>query len=348
MFDNKKLNIIVPITSVLLGLIAGGLIMIAFGYNPISGFIALWNGAFEDAYYTGETVRRMTPLLLSGLAVAFAFKTGLFNIGVEGQVIVGWLASVWVGITFDLPTIIHLPLAILAGALAGALWAFIPGILKAQFWINEVIVTIMLNYTALHLTNYIIRDVLTDGATKTENVAASASLKVEWLSNLTYYSSIHMGFIIALMAAIIMWFLVERTTLGYEMKAVGFNQHASKYAGVKVKRNIILSMIISGAFAGLAGVMEGLGTFQHMYVLNAFTNIGFDGIAVALLGGLNGFGIILAAALFGILKQGALNMPVEADVPTELVDIVIALIIFFVASSFAIKWLLTRFKKEGK
>jgi general nucleoside transport system permease protein len=348
MFDNKILNILVSVISVLLGLIAGSIIMIAFGYNPISGFQALWNGAFEDPYYTGETIRRIAPLILSGLAVAFAFKSGLFNIGVEGQVIVGWLAAVWVGIAFDLPAIIHVPLAILAAALAGAFWGFIPGILKAKLEVHEVIVTIMLNYTAMHIANAMIRTVLTDGDDKTEKIAESASLKAEWLTDIMGNSEIHLGFVVAALAAFIMWYLIERTSLGYELKSVGYNKHASKYAGMKVDRKIILSLVISGAFAGVAGSMEGLGTFENMSVMASFTNIGFDGIAVALLGGNTGLGVVLAASLFGTLKQGALNMPLEADIPTELVDIVIALIIFFVAASYFIRWFIYRFKKEGK
>ncbi|MBO8155173.1 MAG: ABC transporter permease [Bacillaceae bacterium] len=347
MSANKAINILIPIISVLLGLIAGAIIMLVFGYSPVEGYKALWEGAFGDIYFIGETVRQITPYILSGLAVAFAFRTGLFNIGVEGQVIVGWLAAVWIGVAFDLPMIVHLPLAIAAAALAGAFWGFIPGLLKAKLRVHEVIVTIMLNYTALYIANHIIRNVITEQKDRTESVAKSASLQAEWLTEWTQYSTMHMGIILALVAAFLMWFLLEKTTRGFELRAVGFNQHASNYAGMNVDRNIILSMVISGAFAGIAGAMEGLGTFGYMSVRSGFTNIGFDGIAVALLGGNTALGVVLAAGLFGSLKVGALNMPL-AGVPTELVDIVVALIIFFVASSYMIRWLLSRFKKEGK
>lgn len=347
MSANKAINILIPIISVLLGLIAGAIIMLVFGYSPVEGYKALWEGAFGDIYFIGETVRQITPYILSGLAVAFAFRTGLFNIGVEGQVIVGWLAAVWIGVAFDLPMIVHLPLAIAAAAIAGAFWGFIPGLLKAKLRVHEVIVTIMLNYTALYIANHIIRNVITEQKDRTESVAKSASLQAEWLTEWTQYSTMHMGIILALVAAFLMWFLLEKTTRGFELRAVGFNQHASNYAGMNVDRNIILSMVISGAFAGIAGAMEGLGTFGYMSVRSGFTNIGFDGIAVALLGGNTALGVVLAAGLFGSLKVGALNMPL-AGVPTELVDIVVALIIFFVASSYMIRWLLSRFKKEGK
>jgi simple sugar transport system permease protein len=309
--------------------------------------VALWNGAFGEVYYIGEVIRQVTPLILAGLSVAFAFRTGLFNIGVEGQLIVGWLAAVWVGIAFDLPPGIHALVAVLAAAVAGALWAFIPGLLKAKFRVHEVIVTIMLNYTALHVTNYLIRTVLSERSDRTEMIKDSATLRSPFLEGLTDYSRLHWGIIIALIAVFIMWFLLEKTTRGYELRAVGFNQHASHYAGMNVDTNIILSMVISGAFAGLAGAMEGLGTFGYASIKGGFTGVGFDGIAVALLGANGPIGVILAALLFGALKVGALNMPLEAGVPNELVDIIIALIVFFVAASYMIRLFIDRISKKG-
>ncbi|MYL57294.1 ABC transporter permease [Virgibacillus halodenitrificans] len=346
--NNRLFGILVPVISVLLGLLAGAIIMLVSGYSPIEGYAALWNGAFGDAFTIGETIRRITPLILTGLAVAFAFRSGLFNIGAEGQVIVGWLAAVWVGLAVDAPMILHLPVVLIVAMLAGALWGFVPGLLKAKLGVHEVIVTIMMNYIALFITNEIIRNVLTEQETTTEAIPATASLASEWLQTLTFFSRMHYGILVALFAAIIMWFIVQRTTIGYELKAVGFNQHASRYAGMNVSKNIILSMVISGAFAGLAGAMEGVGTYGTISVMSGFTNLGFDGIAVALLGSNNALGVVLAAILFGVLKEGAGQMPTSAGVPTELVDIIIALIIFFVASSYIIRWFLLRFKKEGK
>ncbi|WP_158701741.1 ABC transporter permease [Lentibacillus sp. Marseille-P4043] len=348
MASNKMFNILVPIISVLLGLIFGAIIMLAFGYNPIKGYAALWQGSFGDLYFFGETLRKVAPYILTGLAVAFAYRANLFNIGAEGQVIVGWLAAVWVGLAVDAPMYIHLPLAVIAAAVAGAVWGFVPGLLKAKLGVHEVIVTIMMNYIALYCTNEIIRSVLTDNAETTDQISGTASLASEWLQGLTYFSRLHYGILIALFAAAVMWFIIDRTTTGYEIKAVGYNRHASKYAGMNVSKNIILSMVISGAFAGLAGAMEGLGTYGTISVMSGFTNLGFDGIAVALLGANSAIGVVLAAFLFGVLKVGAVNMPTVAGVPTELVDIIIALIIFFVASSYIIRWVLLRFKKEEK
>ncbi|RHW39584.1 ABC transporter permease [Lysinibacillus yapensis] len=345
--SKRAVNILVPLISIILGLVIGAIVMAVSGFNPIDGYVALWNGIFMDSYTMGETIRQITPYIFSGLAVAFAFRTGLFNIGVEGQLIMGWLAAAWVGQAFELPKIIHLPLALLAAAAAGALWAFIPGFLKAKLQVHEVIVTIMLNYTAIHVANALI-GVISGGGERTDKVHESASLRAHYLEAMTDYSRLHWGILVALLAVVFMWFLLERTTLGYELKAVGFNKNASEYAGMNVKKNIILAMVISGAFAGLGGAMEALGTFENISKLHAATGIGFDGIAVALLGANQPFGVLLGAILFGALKNGGLNMPSEAGIPTEIVSIVIALIIFFIASGYIIRVALERFGKKRK
>ena len=347
--SNRIINILVPIISVILGLLVGAIVMLVSGYDPVAGYIALWNGIFGDTYTLGETIRQITPYLLAGLAVAFAFRTGLFNIGVEGQLIMGWVAAAYVGYAFDgLPKIIHLPLALIAAAAAGAFWAFIAGVLKAKFNVHEVITTIMLNYTALHITNALIK--MWSGGDRTEKIKESATLRSPWLESLTDYSRLHWGIIVALIMVFVMWFILERTTRGFELKAVGFNQNAAQYAGMNVKKNIVLAMTISGMFAGLGGAMEALGTFGYAAVKGGFTGIGFDGIAVALLGANTPLGVVFGASLFGSLKFGALNMPNEAGIPTEIVSIIIALIIFFVASGYVIRLALEKFsnKKEGK
>ncbi|KYG28104.1 ABC transporter permease [Alkalihalobacillus trypoxylicola] len=337
----------IPVIAILFGVIVGAFIMLLSGYNPITAYIALMNGIFSNTYNMGETIRSMTPLILAGLAVAFAYRTGLLNIGVEGQLIVGWLAAVYVGAAVELPMLLHLPLSILAGALAGALWGFVPGLLKARFNVHEVIVTIMMNYIALYVANAIIRAYLLVPGERTDNINSTASLQSDWLQSLTDYSRLHYGFIVAIIACIIMWFILWKTTKGYELRAVGFNQHASNYAGMNVKGNMILSMAISGGFAGVAGAMEGLGTYGYMSILSGFSGVGFDGIAVALLGANTAIGVLLSSFLFGGLQVGALTMQQQAGVPTELIEIVIALIIFFVASSYMIRWILNRIKKEG-
>lgn len=347
--SNRIINLLVPVVSVILGLLVGAVVMLVSGYDPIEGYAALWDGIFGDAYTIGETIRQITPYILAGLAVAFAFRTGLFNIGVEGQLIVGWFAAAYVGIAVDLPKIIHLPLAILAAAAAGALWGFIPGLLKARFKVHEVIVTIMMNYVALHTVNALIRTV-SDGGDNTGKIHPSASLRSDFLENMTDFSRLHYGIIIALAMVLVMWLILEKTTKGFELKSVGLNHHASEYAGMNVNKNIILAMSISGAFAGLGGAMEALGTFEFISVKGGFTGIGFDGIAVALLGANTPLGVIFGAALFGSLKYGATNMPNAAQIPEEIVSIIIAIIIFFVASGYVIRLFIERLskKKEAK
>lgn len=347
--SNRLVNILVPVISVILGLLVGAVVMLFSGYDPVAGYAALWNGIFGDVYTMGETVRQITPYILAGLAVAFAFRTGLFNIGVEGQLIVGWFAAAYVGVAFDLPKYIHLPLALIAAAGAGALWGFIPGLLKARFKVHEVIVTIMMNYIALHTTNALVKT-FSNGGDNTGTIHPTASLRSEFLENMTDFSRLHYGILIALAMVLVMWLILEKTTRGFELKAVGLNQNASEYAGMNVNKNIILAMVISGAFAGLGGAMEALGTFEYASVKGGFTGIGFDGIAVALLGANTPLGVIFGATLFGSLKYGALNMPNEAGIPTEIVSIVIAIIIFFVASGYVIRLFVERFskKKEAK
>lgn len=349
-FKIKLTGVIVPVIAILFGFLAGAVIMIISGNNPITAYVALVSGIFGTPYDFGETMQRMTPLIFSGLAVAFAFRTGLLNIGVEGQLIVGWFTSVLVGVAIEAPMIIHLPLAILAGALAGALWGFVPGLLKARFQVHEVIVTIMMNYIAMHVVNHFIRNYMIESGQRTGYVNKSASLSSEFLTAITNYSRLHWGFLVAIVACVIMWFILWKTKKGFELRSVGYNKHASSYAGMSVNMNIILSMSVSGAFAGVGGAMLGLGTYNYANILPSFTNYGFDGIAVALLGSSTSIGIFLSAFLFGGLKQGANNMQAQAGVAPELVEIIIALIIFFVASSYLIRWIYSRLqsKKEGK
>ncbi|MDF2556667.1 MAG: yufP [Bacillales bacterium] len=343
-------SILVPIVAILLGFLVGGIIMILCGYDAILGYQSLFNGIFSNSYFMGESIVKITPLILSGLAVAFAFRTGLFNIGVEGQFIVGWTAAVYVGTHFEgLSKVVHLPLAILAAAVGGALWALLPGILKAYLRVHEVVVTIMMNYIALHVTNWFIQEKMAagGGTNTSERVFQTASLSWKQFSDWTAFSRLHWGILVALIAALIYWFILEKSKVGYELRSVGFNHHASQYAGMNVSKNIILAMLISGAFAGVAGAMEGLGTFQYAAVKGGFTGVGFTGIATAFIGANTALGVVLASFLFGGLQFGSLNMPYNSQVPTELVAVVIALIIYFIASNYSIRTLLDKIFTKG-
>ncbi|MGY4104118.1 ABC transporter permease [Ignavigranum ruoffiae] len=348
MYQNKWSGMLVSILSVVIGLIFGAIVMICFNYDPIVGYKALWEGAVGNPFNIGQTIRAATPLILTGLGFSIAYTAGFFNIGLSGQALFGWLVSVWVALLMpEQSKWLVLPMAIIAGMLAGALFATIPGILKAFFNTSEVIVTIMLNYVSVYVTDFIIRNVITDQADATPMIGDNASLVIPKLSELTNFSKIHGGIFIALIMVVIVYVFIQRTSLGFELKAVGLNKHGANYAGMNAKKNIILAMVLSGALAGLGGVMNGLGEFRNIFLTNGVAPaIGFDGMAVALLGALNPFGIILASLLFGGLQTGATFMSFSAKVPQEIVGIVTASIIFFVGANYVIRYFVERHQSK--
>lgn len=350
--DNNKRkilnNLTVPLLSVLLGFLIAGFLMLGFGQNPLDGYRALFNGSFGSPFYIGETLRQTAPLIMTALGFAVANIAGFFNIGIAGQALLGWICSVWFALSFpDLPGFLLLPLSMLAGVVAGALWAGIAGFLRAYFGTSEVIVTIMLNYVALDGGNYLIRNVITDSRDASERIPEAANLRMQWLTELTQNSTLHSGIFIALIMAVIMWVLLRKTTLGFEIRSVGMNPSAAKYAGMSAERTIIISMLLSGALAGMGGAMEGLGNFRNIFVQGAVPSLGFDGLAVALLGLSNPFGIVLASLLFGALKIGGTSMPLATGIPIEIVDIIIALIIFFVGANYVIRFFIDRRSRQA-
>lgn len=346
--NNSLLNsIMIPLISILFGFILGAIIMLIFGYNPIDAYDAMLTSVLTSPYFFGEALRQATVLTLTGLAFNMAYQAGFFNIGIAGQMLLGWLTSIGFALMFpDLPQIIGVPFFIIMGIVAGALWAGIAGFLRAYFGTNEVIVTIMLNYTSLHLSNYMIRNVLSTG-NRTDLVGENASLSIGWLSALTNGSRLNLGLFLALICVVLYWFIMKHTTIGFEMRAVGLNSDAAEYAGMSTKKNIVLSMILSGALAGLGGAIQGLGTFRNIFVQSALPAEGFDGMAVALLGLGNPFGTFLASILIGILDIGATFMPNQAGVPDELADVIIAAIIFFIGANYIIRRLIGRFSSKG-
>ncbi|MGX6979856.1 ABC transporter permease [Vagococcus elongatus] len=343
----KTKNIVLPLVSVFLGLLLGGIVMVAFKYDPIQGYLALIKGSLGNTFYIGETLRHATPLILVALGFSVARSAGFFNIGVAGQVIFGWLFSIIVALQFaGLPKLFLVPLSLVAGIAAGAIWAGIAGVLRAYFGTSEVIVTIMLNYSALYLSNYAIRQILTEGDDATPKIAKNASLRWQTLTEATNYSTIHMGLVIAILMCVVIMILMQKTTIGFELRAVGLNPFASEYAGMSAKKNIILAMVISGGLAGLGGAMEGLGNFQNIFIMSSVPSTGFDGMAVALLAGGQPLGILFSGLLFGALKVGSVSMPMASGVPTEVVDIVIASIIFFVGAGYLLRYIMERLEKH--
>ncbi|MEK3884266.1 ABC transporter permease [Paenibacillus sp. PL2-23] len=341
-------SLIVPLVSILLGLLIGAIAMLAGGYDPIEAYGALVDRVVGSPYHLGETIRAISPLILTGLAVAFAFRTGLFNIGVEGQFIMGMTGATIVGVSFDLPWFIHGPLAILAGALFGGIWAGIVGYLKAARGVNEVISSIMLNWTALYLSNYIVSTYLLEkGQMKSKAIPDSASMSIDWLVELMDKARMHWGTFVALACVLIFYLLLWRTKQGYELRAVGHNPDAALYAGINVNRTVVKSMFISGVFAGLAGVFEVLGVFGNQTIMAGSPGYGFDGIAVALLGGNTPIGVLLGAILFGGLSYGSGGMNFTG-VPSEIIRIVIGSVIFFVAANGIVKYIIKPFRAKRK
>lgn len=333
-----KKDFLMSVFAVILGLIAGAILMIATGNNPLDGFYYLFRGGLMNIERIGNTLATATPLIFAGLSVAFAFKTGLFNIGGAGQMLIGGLCATAVGLTFDWPKPILLSFIILAALIGGALWASLPGLLKARFNVHEVVSTIMMNWIAYWTVFYIVPQYFKGPFLETESqrIPAAASLKVPWLTSLFNGSYINLGFFLAIIFVVISAFILERTTLGYELKAVGYNRDAAGAAGINVNRNVILSMAIAGALAGLGGATFYVGFASNMQI-GVLPSQGFDGIAVALLGANSPWGVFAAAIFFGILHTGKGFMNAMTAIPPEIADTIIATIIYFAATSVLIE-----------
>ncbi len=277
-----------------------------------------------------DTLVQSVPYIFAGLAVAIGFRAGLFNIGVEGQIGIGWMASVVVGFSLkSFPAYILLPLAILAGMIAAGVWAGIAGWLKARTGAHEVITTIMLNYISYRLSEWLLCGPLENvqGTCRTQDIAVAAQLP----RFLGHPVTVHWGFILAIAAVLLSAWYLFKTTWGFELRTVGANPHAAKYGGMNVAKNIILTMFLSGCLAGLAGVSQGLG-ITHNIALGFQAGYGFDSIALALLGKSHPFGVLAASLLFGVLRAGASRMQSVAGVPTEIVQIVQSMVIIFIAA----------------
>lgn len=340
--------LLIPVLALLTALIVGALIMWLFGDDPVAAYRGLFKGAFGDGKAWARTIRKTIPLVFVGLSVAVAFKAGLFNIGASGQFVMGTLFSVWVGINFEgLPPILHVSLGLLAAIFGGALWGAIPGILKVTTGAHEVIVTIMLNYVAALIGGWTVYAGGTQGQQPGPlwDPAAGAisqtpliyeSAKLPWLVPPPY--SVHYGVFIALAAVAVMWWLIYRMTKGFEIRTVGQNMGAARYSGIRVGWTIILTMMIAGALAGLAGGVETLG-FNHKFAPEFGGGVGFDGITVALLGQTNPVGVMLAAFLFGALEGGASQMQFQSGVAADIIAVIQALVLAFVAAPTLIRQL---------
>lgn len=353
--SKKSEKILVPLVAILLGILVGCVILFISGKSISALFVGLIKGLTGyDFYkpelgfnlrYPGEFLVSAMPVLLTGLAIGFAYRCGLFNIGAEGQVIMGSLASACLAILVPLPFSAFF--CLVAGGIFGALWAYIPGILKCKFNISEVVTGIMLNYTAMYGANYFLRNLPGSNPQRTVDLPANAKLSSEFLAGISSNSRLHWGFIVVIIALVVYWFIIEKTSFGYSLRATGFNKEGARYAGIKVNRSIISSMMISGALAGLAGAIIVQGTFGYGRIMVAPDNYGFDGIAVALVGASNSIGILFSGMLFALLKVSQPILQING-IPKEIGEIISSSIVFFVALQYGIKILIAKFLNKDK
>ena len=342
----KSNQLLKSLTAILLGLIAGCILMLVMGYNPIDGYTYLFKGGLMNPQRIGNSIATATPLILTGLSVAFANKTGLFNIGTPGQMLAGAFTVTVIGLKVNMPAPALVCLMVICGILAGAIWGMVPGVLKALFNVNEVVSSIMMNWTAYWIVYYMVpAHVKGSAETESARLADSATLKAPWLSELFGGSYINLGIFLAIAAVIVIWVVLNKTVLGYELKAVGLNRFGAEYAGMPVNRNIVISMMIAGALAGLAGVTQYMGNSAILQI-GVMPSQGFDGIAVALLGNNTPVGVLLSALFFGVLYVGKGFMNANVGVPPELADTIIATIIYFAATSMLMDRVIKYVKKK--
>ena len=332
----KASPLLVSVSAVILGMLAGCILILVIGKNPITGYSKLFMGALSNKRKIGATIGLSTQLIFAGLSFSFAYKTGLFNIGGSGQMLVGGITCSLLAhmLPAGIPRPIYLVIIILAAILAGGLWGFISGFLKAKFNVHEVVSCIMLNWIAYWICyDFIPRFIIDPSiAVKSAPIANERTLRSGIFTALFgKTTTANLGFLLAIAAVVLIWFILNKTTLGFNLKAVGANRYCAEYAGIKVTKSIIISMAISGALCGLAGLSFYCG-YSNIMEMGKMPSEGFDGIAVSLLGNATPVGSLVAGLFFGVLKNGKLSLA-AIGIPTELADTIIAIIIYFAATN---------------
>ena len=337
---SRLIDALLPVFATLAALILGAIMLLFLKVNPVEAYKALWDGAFGNSNAFAETLVKATPLLLIAIGICISFRGDVINIGGEGQMIVGAIFATWVGLTFtDLPGWLAITFAMLAGFLGGAIWGGIPGFLKAYFRVNEILSTVMMNAIAVQMMNFLLRGPMIDPAQAevASKIPQTARLIDTFQLPRLIPTRLHLGALIAVILAIVVYIILWRTTLGYRIRAVGQNPHASRYAGIKIQRYMVLALLLSGAFAGLAGAVQVYGVNYRMITdgsASGFTgSAGFNGIVAALFGQLHPIISIPASILFGALLVGANKMQRVVQVPSALVIALNGLVVVFVVSS---------------
>jgi simple sugar transport system permease protein len=339
-WTSRLVDALLPVFATLAALLVGAVMLMFLGVNPLQAYASLMVGAFGSTNAFAETLVKATPLLLVALGICISFRGDVINIGGEGQMIIGALLATWVGLTFtESPGWLIISLALLGGFVGGAIWGGIPGLLKAYFNVNEILSTVMMNAIAVQLMNFLLRGPMIDPAQalKASKIPQTARLLDAFHLARLVPTRLHLGALIAVILAVLVYILLWRTTLGYRIRAVGQSPHASRYAGIKVPQYVVLALLLSGAFAGLAGAVQVYGVNYRMITdgsASGFTgSAGFNGIVAALFGQLHPIWAIPASILFGALLVGANSMQRAMQVPSALITALNGLVVVFVVSS---------------
>ena len=332
--ENRFIHILL---SILLGFLVGAIFLAIMGLSVGEAYGRLITSVTSLKGFSYVIVYSI-PYIVVGLSVAFSFKTGVFNIGAEGQIVMGSMAAAVVGILAGgLPKIVLIPLCFLTAMLAGAIWGVIVGVLKTKWGINEVLSMIMFNWVAFYLSNFIagIPAIHSDGtAEATKNISDNAStlLSKDLINRLGLCPTANWGILVAIAVTVLVWFIIEKTTLGYELKAVGSNKFAAEYGGINVNRSILTALAISGALAGLGGSLQLMGMGSRISVFSSQEGFGFAGIVVALIGCSNPFGVLIAGIFYGALTFGGSKLNL-VGAPTQLINVIVGTVVFFIAIS---------------
>lgn len=345
-------NVLYTIIAIIAGLLIGALFLMIAGISPAVAYGKLFSSIFSKPKYLVWTLVYASPLIFTGLSVAFSFRTGVFNIGAEGQFVIGGLVACVLGIVLKLPAGLHAIVCLVAAAAAGCIWSLIVGILKVKRGIHEVLSFIMFNWIAFYLSNYVVNlpGIHRDSSEATQDVAASARLLMpEGLRSTLDCSNAHWGIVLAVIAAVIIWVIIEKTTLGYKLKAVGFNSNGAEYGGIDANKSILTALGISGLLSGLGGAVQVLGMAGRLSQFAGQEGFGFEGITVALIGSSNPIGCIFSGLFYGAMKYGGSKLSI-VKAPSEVVDIIMGCIVLLIAIAHVFKVFVLKAakKKEAK
>lgn len=345
-------NVLYTIIAIIAGLLIGAVFLMIAGISPAVAYGKLFSSIFSRPKYLVWTLVYASPLIFTGLSVAFSFRTGVFNIGAEGQFVIGGLVACVLGIVLKLPAGLHAIVCLVAAAAAGCIWSLIVGVLKVKRGIHEVLSFIMFNWIAFYLSNYVVNlpGIHRDSSEATQDVAASARLLMpEGLRSTLDCSNAHWGIVLAVIAAVIIWVIIEKTTLGYKLKAVGFNSNGAEYGGIDANKSILTALGISGLLSGLGGAVQVLGMAGRLSQFAGQEGFGFEGITVALIGSSNPIGCIFSGLFYGAMKYGGSKLSI-VKAPSEVVDIIMGCIVLLIAIAHVFKVFVLKAakKKEAK